>query len=60
VHEDFPIVIDKVKPAPVGAATAACWRHVPGAAVVVLRWPRNLDVNFIMFEMLCSTFGKLL
>lgn len=37
-----------------GAATAA-HRRLARTAVVVVRWSWNLDVIFIMFEMLCNS-----
>ena len=37
-------------------ATTAARRRLALAAVVIVRWSKNLDVIFIMFEMFCTTF----
>ena len=38
-----------------GAATAAR-RRLALAAIVVVRWSKDLDVNFIMFRILCTSY----
>jgi hypothetical protein len=36
-------------------AAAAAHRQLALEAVVVVRWSKNLDVMFIMFEMICTS-----
>jgi hypothetical protein len=50
MHEDFPTVINNVRPTPVMERRQ---RRVL-AAVVVVRWSKDLDVIFIMFGVLCT------
>ena len=50
MHEDFSAIIDKVRPAQVWAR-----RRLVLAAAMVVRWFMDLDVIFIMFEVLCTS-----
>lgn len=60
VHGDFPTVIGEVKRAPTGERRQPVHRRLVLTVVVIVRWPRVLDVFFfIMFELLCN-FDELL